>query len=180
MPGKSGKTMQEKKGDRVVAEQRRQQSLALAAAGWGYRRIGEQLGVSHTQAERDVVKALGDLAETNKPAADRMRGLQTERYNVLLRTWMPRAQAGDARATEIVLRIQTGINKIWGLEAPIKLADADGTPLGLSIAQLVHEMRDGGPRRSLVLDGDYRELDVTHRLTGGDGEEPENDGERTI
>lgn len=55
--------MPRQKGEKVNAEHRRQQALAMTIEGHSERAIATALGVSKTQAHKDINKAVQERAE---------------------------------------------------------------------------------------------------------------------
>ena len=83
--------MSNRYADSTRREARRQVALDYYLAGLSYRQIAPRLGVSHTTVGRDLLAALGDLVERNRPGAEGLRALKNERYNWLLRAVWPAA-----------------------------------------------------------------------------------------
>ncbi len=126
-------------GKAIKAQERRYQVLQLKKAGASERDIAQQLGVSHTQINKDVHRLLGDMAKANKPAADNVRALQNARYDEMIQSRWVKALQGDDDAFDLVLKTMTGINSIWGLRG-IDIKDLPGSspdnPLYTSIMEL--------------------------------------------
>ncbi len=102
-------------GKMVAAQARRYRVLEMKMSGATDRQIAEVEDVSVATINKDVKKALGDMARDSESNADELRNLQMERYNrLLLRNW-PGALAGDKEASDRVLRILGYINQICGL-----------------------------------------------------------------
>jgi hypothetical protein len=96
---------------------------AMRASGASFRAIGSALGIDPTWARTLLLKALEEItAET----AELLRVQEGERLDLLQRGVWPAALAGDTKATAAVIRIMERRAKLFGLDAPIKVAvDAD-------------------------------------------------------
>ena len=148
MPSKS------RKQQNTDIQARRFQVLRLKSAGMTVRAIGDQLGISHTQVERDLKAVLGEMARLHQPDADAIRELMMERYDRLLLAWWPTAigqgrqnddgtiSAGNPsdQATGRVLSILKSMREMNGLDVPVvqkhELGGAEGAPL-VSTVQVV-------------------------------------------
>lgn len=95
----------------------------MRAAGASFRAIGAALGIDPTWARTLVLKAL-EAVEVE--AAETMRKQEGESLLLLQRAVFPAALAGDTKAVTACLRIMDRRAKLFGLDAPIKVAvDAD-------------------------------------------------------
>ena len=135
----------------VQIRARRLQVLRLKAAGASVRAIGDQLGVSHTQVERDLKAVLGEMAEHLKGDADALRALMNERYERLLLGWYPlaigqRTQTEDGQtletppsdvATQKVLSILDAMRRMNGIDAA-------------AVNKVEHSTKDDAPLTSVV------------------------------
>ena len=93
-------------------------ALDLRLAGVSYRQIGEQLDISHTQAERDVQAMLDEMAQE---PAEAVRKAELARLDRLVMAHWPAALRGDHRATATVLQIMDRRARYLGLDAPQKI-----------------------------------------------------------
>lgn len=93
-------------------------AVDLKLAGASYRAIGERLGVSHGQVERDVALVLDRMLA--EPVA-RMRALHLARLERLLLAAWPRATAGDLDAIDTCRRLLDSVAKLLGLDEPAKV-----------------------------------------------------------
>ena len=100
------------------ADARRLKALDLRLAGASYRQIGAQLGVSHTQASKDVKAMLREMA--TEPAAE-VRQQELTRLDKLMLAHWPTAIRGDIRATTMVLQIMDRRARLLGLDAPQRI-----------------------------------------------------------
>ena len=107
--------MPRQNGTEIAREQRRMRVLQSKVAGASVRQIADQEGVSAGQIQKDVNRALGDLAKEHIGHADKVRAIQMERLNQLLLRWYPLALQQDAEATNITLRIIDKISQINGV-----------------------------------------------------------------
>ena len=152
-------------GKGISAELRRYEVLRLKVAGVSERRIAKQLGVSHTQAYRDVKRVLGDLAKQHQEVANGLRTVMMLRYERLLESWWPRALDGDDKATDLCLKIMAAERQICGLDPKEPLiADnrAEVVEIGiLELARAATAYIDGSV--SAGSDGHQEELGASSR-----------------
>ena len=107
--------MPRQKGEKVNAEHRRQQALAMTIEGHSERAIATALGVSKTQAHKDINKAVEERTEEWDKDIDLLRQLQNLRYNTMLGAYWDKALDCDPEAVKIVLAILTRIDLINGI-----------------------------------------------------------------
>ena len=107
--------MPRQKGEKINAEHRRQKALAMTIEGHTERAIATALGVSKTQAHKDINKALAERAEEWDKDIDLLRQLQNLRYNTMLGAYWDKAMDGDLEAMRLVLTIMSHLNKLHGL-----------------------------------------------------------------
>jgi len=108
-------------GERTSAVERRVKAFELRKQGQSYRAIGQVLGVSHAQAQRDVVEELDRLNALTRAHAEDYRRLQLERLEDLLAAVWPAAIDGDIAAQGAVLRIIERQSRLLGLDAPARI-----------------------------------------------------------
>ena len=132
------------KGKKLNAELRRQKALAMTIEGHPERAIATALGVSKTQAHKDISKALKERAEEWSEDINLLRQLQNLRYNAMLSVWWDKALDCDPQAVKLVLAILTRIDLINGTipDKPLlnmnTLQVSGGIPL-MEIARAVHD-----------------------------------------
>jgi len=100
--------------------ERRSKAVALRSRGASYRQIGAALGVSYTQAQRDVRAACYAFAlqEAESTAMLRVQvGIELDRLH---RAWSKDANT-DKTALDATLKILDAKRKLYGLDAPIQL-----------------------------------------------------------
>jgi hypothetical protein len=99
---------------------RRELAVELRMQGYTMRELGKALGVSHAQAHRDLVQALGELAERTCDEAAKLRAIESERlHKMILYSW-PSAEQGDPRAIANITRLSESLRKLWGADAEEK------------------------------------------------------------
>jgi len=120
-----------RKGQTAVATIRRNKAVSLAADGVSYRQIGERLEIGHSQAYKDVQRALGELDGLTGKQAERVRDLELVRLNKLTLALQAKSQSSNisvgelARVTDSLLRIMERRAKLLGLDMPAQ-GDAQG------------------------------------------------------
>jgi len=120
-----------RRGSREAAAERRVQALELRKAGASYRQIGKTLGTSQVQAYRDVQRMLQALAKVETDKARELRSLEDERLNDLLLVLWPQAKKGNLGAIDRIVRIMERRARLFGLDAPTKVAET--TPEGMAL-----------------------------------------------
>lgn len=106
----------------VTARQRR--AIELRALGLPLTKIAEMMG----SVRVDTIQNLIDRALANQAQELREAGaweaayvLHTERLDMLMRAWMPRAMNGDDKAANLVEKLLTHYERLQGLAAPQRL-----------------------------------------------------------
>ena len=120
-------------GEDAVKRKRAAQALDLRIAGATYRQIGAQLGVSEYTAYHDVQDELGRLDATLTEKAERLRDLEARRLDQVTIALQPGIRAGDPRAILAAVRIMERRAKLFGLDAPTKIAGPDGEAVSIRI-----------------------------------------------
>ena len=87
-------------GNKIIAEQRRQQVIQMKMAGETEQEIADQLGVSKAQVWNDVKRRLAEVRRDDKEAVQQEYNLQRTRYERLLLRWW--SQIGRASCRERV------------------------------------------------------------------------------
>lgn len=100
--------------------ERQFKALELRKDGWSYRDIGAKLGVSYTQAHRDVEEELRRLAQLNQDKAEELRQLELEKLDALEKAVSPMANVGQPAAVTLKLKVMERRAKLLGLDAPAK------------------------------------------------------------
>ena len=144
---------------RARAAERREKAWELRKQGQSFGAIGEALGYSKSQAERDIKHVFKELTERTLESAAEARVLDLARLDDLLLAWFPNAagegvdreehpnQMGDIalyrHAAEIVLKILEQRAKLHGLYrqdvalfTPVPLAVASADLSGLNEVEL--------------------------------------------
>ena len=149
-------------GNKIIAEQRRQQVIQMKMAGETEQEIADQLGVSKAQVWNDVKRRLAEVRRDDKQAVQQEYNLQRSRYERLLLRWWSQATGPDdtqaARATGIVLDILRRLDTIGGLvpDKPlIQLQQQNVMVGGVTFADLLREAMDGAGQ---VVEGDHVDM----------------------
>jgi hypothetical protein len=111
-------------------------ALDLRIADGSYRQIARRLNI----ADATVQHELGRLDALNREKAERLRDLEAHRLDRLTISLQSGIRAGDPRAILAAVRIMERRAKLFGLDAPTKVAGADGEPMSI---RLVHEQLKG-------------------------------------
>lgn len=114
--------MAQRKSQTISVAQKRETALTLALAEATYQQIGDQLGVSKQRAHQLVKEALKETEDSTAEKAELFRKKVVARNNRLIRGVISRANSGDAKAIDSVLKLQDQSAKIIGAYAPAKVA----------------------------------------------------------
>lgn len=104
-------------------------------AGTTFRQIAETAGYNSPQAAYAAVDRA--LQDTLQEPADRLRKIEVERLDRMMRKPYLAACGGDGKALHNVLRIMERKAKLLGLDAPQKIETSEGT----TYAEFVEETR---------------------------------------
>lgn len=112
----------------IIGEENRLRALQLRKAGLSYEVIGRQLGYTKQHAYQLVKTALERTRTLCVEASDNLRQLESERLDALMASLWGTASRGDTAAIDRVLRIMERRARLFGLDAPTKVAPT--TPEG--------------------------------------------------
>lgn len=99
-----------------MAAQRRARALELRIQGKSTPDIAKELQIHWQTAQKIIRKALANLSEQEQEYAEHIRGLTQRRLESLLKAHWDKAQAGDEKATQIVLSVIDRELRLFGLE----------------------------------------------------------------
>ena len=116
-----------KHGAKEQAQERRVKAFELRKAGLSYREIGKALLVSYAQAERDVSTVMKELAATTLREAETYRIMATARLDKAQSALWKSVLEGSPRAIEVLVKLEERRAKMWGYDAPTKIAPTDPT-----------------------------------------------------
>ena len=111
----------------ILAEQRKLEALRLASRGMTMREIGERLGVTPQAAHLSLKNALESLADETRGEAERYRELERLRLETCLQGIYEQATNGDLFAIDRVIKISDRLARLYGLNAPTRIAPTDPT-----------------------------------------------------
>lgn len=128
---------------RLQGAERRKQVLELAQAGYSFRQIGAQLGISHATAYEHFRNA---LAEVVQPVAEEVLTLELARLDTLQQPIWASAARGNLKYQAAVLHLMERRAAYLGLDAPKRLAGADGGAIEIAVVdareRLLTEVRE--------------------------------------
>jgi hypothetical protein len=104
---------------------RRPKVLDLRTRGLSFRQIGEALGVSHTQAEKDYAQALAEARDLTAELVVRERHLSLARCDWMLERLASAIDTGDPKAITAAVRLEQRRAALLGLDAPRQQAASD-------------------------------------------------------
>ena len=134
----------------IAAAERRYKMLEYVKGGATNRDIAAIMEVSPALVSREVKRALRDLAAQHSGVAAEVRGLQTERYNTLLKRWFPVALDGDEKATRLVLSILNRLSEIHGIIPDKSLIQIDVASTFLSAKDFDFSIEAASGERGIV------------------------------
>lgn len=88
--------------------------------------IADALGITKSTVYRDVQELHQQWREQAAADVAVERGLAVHRLNALLMSVWPQAKGGDIRAVKEARELINAIGRIYGVDAPTKLAGPDG------------------------------------------------------
>lgn len=142
----------------VTARQRR--AIELRALGLPLAKIAEMMGSVRVDTIQDLLdRALGAQARElrESDAWEKAYVLHTERLDMLMRAWMPRAMNGDEKAAGLVEKLLGHYERLQGLAAPQRLEveasaeerDTDAARAALLVS-LMARSRDIEQRQNII------------------------------
>ena len=117
----------------IGVKELRRKALDLRTIGLSYQQIADKLGVSKSAAHRAVVKSLEDIQEETKELAKLNKTLDLQRLELIIREAMKLSLKGDLQAMDRVMKAIDRRARIYGFEAPQKIAQT--TPEGEEVQQ---------------------------------------------
>jgi hypothetical protein len=120
-------------GDDAKRRERAQKALDLRIVGATYRQIAAQLAVNERTAYYDVQHELASLDAVITQKAERLRDLEAARLDRLHVALAPGIQAGIPSTIVAAVRVMERRAKLFGLDAPTKIAGPEGEPMSIRI-----------------------------------------------
>lgn len=122
-------------------------ALDLRAKGKTYKEISTILGTSEKTAFLYVERALEKERERGDRLADLLRQMEEVKLDLLWATYWDKAQAGDLKAAEFILRLAERRSKLKGLDAPVRSVTVGLKFDGMSATEIEKEAE----RRGIIL-----------------------------
>jgi DNA-binding transcriptional MerR regulator len=110
--------------DRIL--EREKKALELKKLGYSYRKIGDALDMSHTQARHDIENALAYIKDDVAVDAKALRDLEVARLDDMLLKLQSKINDPHNthyKAFDTALRIMERRSKLLGLDAPVKVQE---------------------------------------------------------
>jgi hypothetical protein len=120
-------------GEDAPRRERTAQALDLRIAGASYRQIARQLDIRLAAAYDDVQQELGRLDRLNGEKAQRLRDLEARRLDTWTLALAPGIKVGDPRAILAAVRIMERRARLFGLDAPTKIAGPEGEAVAIRV-----------------------------------------------
>jgi DNA-binding transcriptional regulator LsrR (DeoR family) len=141
----------------LTAQQRRAIAVDRRLEGASFRTIASELGMSPAGVHKAVTKAMTAVQVEIDASAKTLKALESERLDALQAAWWGEALEDPARVGNTMLRLFERRAKLFGLDAPAKVApttpdgDAPYDPDTMSaaerqqrIAELEQKLADKG------------------------------------
>lgn len=109
---------------------RQWQCLELRRKGKTYRDIAAQLNISVSTAHQHVSAAIASIKQESNETAEQIVALELERLDKALLALEDKILDGDAKAIEVMIKLQDRRARYCGLDSPTKIAPT--TPDGVS------------------------------------------------
>lgn len=106
---------------RVSGAVMEEKCLRLRIAGMSYSQIGKEVGCCKQNAHRAVTKALAETRKRVGESAEQLRDIELKRLDALWMAMWSKAQTGDARAADTMIRVMKRRASMLGLDAPKKV-----------------------------------------------------------
>jgi hypothetical protein len=103
----------------LARAERRARAFALRTECCSFPEIGRRLGISHTQAENDVKRAIAEHGEQTKVE---QRALANGALEAVLEGHVSSARKGDHKSAHVVVSAVATHSRINGYEAPAEVA----------------------------------------------------------
>ncbi len=110
----------------------RHKCLDLRLKGYNLREIAEQAGLkSKSTVAHHINEALADLHDETLEITEKRRIIEVNRIESWLKAMETKVLAGEESAINTAIRLSERLAKLYGLDAPTKVAETkpDGTPL---------------------------------------------------
>jgi hypothetical protein len=141
----------------LTAQERRATAVDRRLEGASFRTIAAELGMSPAGVHKAVTKAMAVVQIGLDASAKELKALEAERLDALQAAWWHEALIDPARVGNTMLRLLERRAKLFGLDAPAKVApttpegDAPYDPDSMSaaerqqrIAELEQKLADKG------------------------------------
>lgn len=132
-------------GRRAKAAERRREAFRLRKEGATFREIGEALGVSGTAARKAILAELETINADTREIAGELIALEAARLDEAHKAIWPKVEVGDLRAIDRMLKIMERRARLFGLDAPSKIApttpDGNEPYQGGGLAGLLEQRR---------------------------------------
>lgn len=120
---------------KINAKERAVTALKLRRAGFGYREIADQLGVSVGAAHKYVAKAMKQLNDLCAEEAEQIKQMELDRLDRLQAGIWSEATKGKLQAIDRCIKIMQHRADLLGIKAPTKHANTtpDGEEAGPTV-----------------------------------------------
>jgi hypothetical protein len=123
-------------GKELEIVQRQEEAARLRLRGKSVREIAQILGISSTQAQRDIMTIVAQSKEVAESCVIVERAMSLGRLDAMLESVMDLAVSGDSQAIASVLKMDERRAKLLGLDAPAKQEISAGDGLQVALAKV--------------------------------------------
>lgn len=123
-------------GNNAEMCERRLKAYDLRLRGKTYRQIGAELGISQTQAMKDVKKRIDEI---ELPGVEEIRKQEVDRLLRYLEVLEHRIDMGDDKAVSIAIKVSERLCKMLGVDMPAQteVQVTQTTQVDLAIQELI-------------------------------------------
>lgn len=117
--------------DYVNQAEKQHEALQLVKQGYHLPEIAQKLGYAGKQGAHELIKAA--LKQLVHVPAEEVRQIALARLDHWLTRIAKKIEAGDLKAIQVGLKIEERRARLEGLDAPVRVAGADGRPVSFIV-----------------------------------------------
>jgi|SRR5581483_560568 len=106
----------------IAKRERALRALQMRKEGYSFQEIGEELGLNPHYVSQMVIAELKKINKLSAETRDELVRMEVERCDSLLKALYP--DRGQAKVTEVILKVMERKARLLGLDAPLKLEQA--------------------------------------------------------
>src|SRR5262245_29761069 len=129
---------------RLKAAETKRQVIELRRAGHAFVEIADQVGISRQRAHQIVRDHLAETNRLSSETIEQYRQQELDRLDQMQAAIWDKAQAGELKAVEVLVKIAQFRSRLLGLEAPKRVDTTFRSMDGWTDAELIAEARKLG------------------------------------